>query len=539
MTQTLNRPVTDQTGPSPNSVPPHPHYALGTLIALGILGTLAAVVVAVIALTVTASRNSVDDAIVSERVDAYLAEAGATASTGDVIPAIVPKADLPVATDPAVAVAPEMPPAPQRSTPAIVEVEFEVVEGVNVIDPASGVETETWGYRLVDGPDGVVAGTPGPVIRARVGDVLRFTITNPEGNTHPHNVDFHAVTGPHGGAGDTTVAPGETKTIEVRLLYPGFFMYHCAYDDVPAHISHGMYGGILVDPETPLPEVDHEWYVVQSEFYTSEPEDGFAAFDRRAVTDENPSYVVFNGAVGSLTDDNALRMEVGERARIYFINAGLNLDSNLHPIGSHWDRVYPEAALLATPIRGSQTTLVPAGGGTVVEMVGQVPSTIVLVDHALARAFDKGAIGHIVITGEEQPEIYEAVGGAAPADETPAAEHEGTGGAEHEQPAAGGEQVSILPGSSEFQDMDSPDEFEEGETPGDYSVNVLRVPVGTTVTWTNDDQMMHSVTAADGSFDSGLLDAGESWSYTFDQPGEFEYFCSPHPWMRAKVIVEG
>ena len=87
--------------------------------------------------------------------------------------------------------------------------------------------------------------------------------------------------------------------------------------------------------------------------------------------------------------------------------------------------------------------------------------------------------------------------------------------------------------------MDSPDEFEEGETPGDYSVNVLRVPVGTTVTWTNDDQMMHSVTAADGSFDSGLLDAGESWSYTFDQPGEFEYFCSPHPWMRAKVIVEG
>src|SRR5690606_29306001 len=133
MTQTLNRPVTDQTGPSPPSVPPHPHYALGTLIALGILGTLAAVVVAIIALTVTAGRNSVDDAIVSERVDAYLAEAGAAVETGDVIPALVPKADLPVATEPAVAVAPQMPPPPQRATPAIVEVEFEIVEGVNVI----------------------------------------------------------------------------------------------------------------------------------------------------------------------------------------------------------------------------------------------------------------------------------------------------------------------------------------------------------------------------------------------------------------------
>ena len=87
-------------------------------------------------------------------------------------------------------------------------------------------------------------------------------------------------------------------------------------------------------------------------------------------------------------------MQVGERARIYFVNAGLNLISSFHPIGSHWDVVYQEAALLNEPLRGSQTTLVPAGGGTVVELIGQVPSTIILVDHALARTFDKGALGH-------------------------------------------------------------------------------------------------------------------------------------------------
>ena len=102
-------------------------------------------------------------------------------------------------------------------------------------------------------------------------------------------------------------------------------------------------------------------------------------------------------------------MQVGERARIYFVNAGLNLISSFHAIGSHWDVVYPEAALLNAPLRGSQTTLVPAGGGTVVELIGQVPSAIILVDHALARAFDKGAIGQIIVEGEPNPEIFEAI----------------------------------------------------------------------------------------------------------------------------------
>ena len=118
--------------------------------------------------------------------------------------------------------------------------------------------------------------------------------------------------------------------------------------------------------------------------------------------------------MGSLTGDNAPRMQVGETMRIYFVNAGLNLDSNFHPIGSHWDAVYPEGALLNAPIRGSQTTLVPAGGGVVVDLIAQVPQTVVLVDHALARAFDKGAIGQIVIEGDANPEIFEALGAVEP-----------------------------------------------------------------------------------------------------------------------------
>jgi plastocyanin len=221
-------------------------------------------------------------------------------------------------------------------------------------------------------------------------------------------------------------------------------------------------------------------------------------------------------------------MAVGERARIYFVNAGLNLDSNFHPIGSHWDRVYQEAALLNQPIRGSQTTLVPAGGGTVVELVGQVPSTIVLVDHALSRAVDKGAIGQIVVNGEPNIEIFEDVTESAETlTETTAA-------------GSTGESVSIVAGAWTAQDMGASNEYADDEDPADYSVNVLTVKVGTTVTWSNDDPgQMHTITDVDGGFDSGFIAEGETWSFTFEEPGEYEYYCLPHPWMRAKVVVEG
>jgi nitrite reductase (NO-forming) len=267
--------------------------------------------------------------------------------------------------------------------------------------------------------------------------------------------------------------------------------------------------------------------MVQSEYYTVGSGPGQVQFDRAAVTAETPTFVVFNGAKGALTGDNALEMAVGERARIYFINAGLNLDSNFHPIGSHWDAVYPEAALLATPLRGSQTTLVPAGGGTVVELIGQVPSTIVLVDHALARAIDKGAVGQIVVTGEPNPEIFEDMSGGTPATTTPGHSMEPV------------QEVSILPGAWTAQPMDAPDEFAEAEQPADFSTNVLRIKVGETVRWTNGDDQIHTVTSVDGSFDSGFLQPGATWEHTFTVPGEYEYYCLPHPWMRAKVIVEG
>lgn len=473
----------------------------------------------------------------------------ATPGSDSVIPALTPKAELPAvpAGEVNVSYAPDVPAAASRDYQALVEVAFDIVEGVKAINP-NGLEYETWGYRLRN-DSAVTTGTPGPMIRARVGDLVRFTITNLPGNKSPHNVDFHAVTGQGGGAADTTVAPGETAVIEARLLYPGIFMYHCAAGDVPLHIASGMYGGILVDPETPLPAVEKELYIVQSEYYTTNPADGALRTDRAALTAEHPTFVVFNGAVGSLTGDNAPVIQVGDTLRIYFVNAGLNLDSNFHPIGSHWDKVYQEGALLNQPLRGSQTTLVPAGGGTVVELIGQVPSTIVLVDHALVRAFDKGAIGQIKVIGDPNPEIFEPKGKsgtpapiptAAPTPSPAASEPPASTPPASEPPSSPGTAtaVSIVEGAFNFQADNAPDEYSENEAPADYSVNDLMIPVGTTVTWTNDDPgVMHTVTAADGSFDSGMLQAGATWSHTFDTPGTFDYFCTPHPWMKARVTV--
>lgn len=492
----------------------------------------AAIALLAASVVVQGNRLTTDD--VRRIVTEQMGGGGVTAAPGagsavdaDIVPELVPVGRL--AEAPAdevhVAYAPKVPPPITRTDPRIFEVRLEIVEGVCDLDPTNGVKTEMWGYRVA-GDEEVVCGTPGPILRGRVGDVARITLTNLPENSLPHNIDFHAVTGQGGGAADLTVAPGETATIQVRLLYPGAFMYHCAYGDVPVHIAHGMYGMFIVDPEVPLPAVDHEWAVLQSEWYVGEPgPDGVAPFDREALALEEPRYVTFNGRTDALTGDNGLVMRVGERARFYMVNEGLNLDSNFHPIGSQWDVVYPEAATHQANrvIRGSQSTLVVAGGGTVTELVGWVPSRIILVDHALVRTFYKGAIGFVEVQGEPQPEIFTATPAESPATTT-------------EVPA---EAVRVTITQNAFDPNNADRAFDPQE---------VRVRAGTTVVWTNRDAVAHTVTSGtsdrtvgtpDGRFDSGLLMEGDTFAFTFTEPGEYSYYCTPHPWMRGKVIVEG
>ncbi|MEQ8716340.1 MAG: plastocyanin/azurin family copper-binding protein [Acidimicrobiales bacterium] len=479
----------------------------------------------------------------------------ATVSTGrpsgeleSILPDLTPVADLPAApADEAhTSYLPNVPPPIARSDQRVVEVHLEVTEALCPIDPASGTSTLSWGFRVAGDTDHE-CGAPGPVVRARVGDLLRFTLTNPADSQHPHNIDFHAVTGQGGGAAALTIPPGESASIEARLLYPGAFMYHCAFGDVPEHIARGMYGMIIVDPEEPLPEVDHEWAITQSEWYLGETDaTGEAPFDREALTLEEPRFVTFNGRTDALTGDNALTMAVGERARIYMVNEGLNLNSNFHPIGSHWDAVYPEGAThpVNHVIRGSQSTLVVAGGATVVEVLGLVPSTIILVDHALVRTFYKGAIGQLVVTGDENPEIFaEGVSDAGTA--PPPSDSGADGGGESATAGDGGEDGDVEAVATDTVRIPV-GAWDPANAATAYSPSVITVEAGTTVTWTNNDGVVHTVTSGtsngttatpDGLFDSGSLELRDTFSVTFSEPGEYPYFCTPHPWMVGRVIV--
>ena len=170
---------------------------------------------------------------------------------------------------------------------------------------------------------------------------------------------------------------------------------------VGIHIANGMYGLILVEPENGLPPVDREYYVMQGEFYTKGGymEQGHQPFDMEKAMDENPDYVVFNGAVGALTGENALQAKKGETVRLFLGNGGPNLVSSFHVIGEIFDNVYREGGTAVS--HNIQTTLVPAGGSAITEFRVEVPGKLVLVDHSIFRAFNKGAIGMMEVSGEE------------------------------------------------------------------------------------------------------------------------------------------
>ncbi len=250
---------------------------------------------------------------------------------------------------------------------------------------------------------------PGSFIRTRVGDEVEFTLSNHPDNKLPHNIDLHAVTGPGGGATSSFVAPGHEKKFNFKTLNPGLYVYHCATAPVGMHIANGMYGLILVEPAGGLPQVDKEYYIMQGDFYTKgeNGDPGLQAFDMQKAVDEDADYVVFNGKVGSLTGDNAITAEVGETVRLYVGNGGPNLVSSFHVIGEIFDRVHVEGGDLIN--ENVQTTLVPAGGAAIVEFRVDVPGTFILVDHSIFRAFNKGALGMLKVTGDEDKKIYSGV----------------------------------------------------------------------------------------------------------------------------------
>jgi nitrite reductase (NO-forming) len=296
-------------------------------------------------------------------------------------------------------VAPPNVPAPiHRDHPARVIVRLETQEVIKEI--ADGVRYTFWTFN---------GSVPGPMIRVRQGDTVEMHLRNDPASHMAHNIDLHAVMGPGGGAASTVTPPGHESVFTFKAMRSGVFIYHCATAPVPMHIANGMYGLVVVEPPHGLPKVDEEYYVVQGDFYTTGTyhEPGLQPFDMQKMLLEQPTYVLFNGREGSLTGSNALASKVGDTVRLFVGDGGPNLVSSFHVIGQIFDDANVEGGTLVN--HNVQTTVVPAGGATMVQMQTLVPGTFLLVDHSITRAFMQGALGELNVSGPSRPDLYNKV----------------------------------------------------------------------------------------------------------------------------------
>lgn len=290
----------------------------------------------------------------------------------------------------------DLPPPITRREPQTVRVDLFAAEVEGRL-----AEGTTFGYWTFNGK------VPGPFIRVRVGDTIDIHLRNSADSAMMHSVDFHATTGPGGGAAALQVEPGKEKSMTWKALVPGLYVYHCATPMVAEHIANGMYGLILVEPEQGLPRVDREFYVMQGEIYTDVPygQHGSAEFSVEKLLDERPEYFVFNGSVGALSKLHPLHAKVGETVRFFFGVGGPNFTSSFHVIGAIFDKVYLYGGVESPPLEGIQTVTVPAGGAVITELTPKVPGNYTFLDHAIVRV-ERGLAGILTVEGQPNPDIY-------------------------------------------------------------------------------------------------------------------------------------
>ena len=362
---------------------------------------------------------------------------------------------------------------------------------------AKGVTYDGWSF------NGTI---PGPTIFVKQCENVRFTLIN--NDTMPHSIDFHAAQ-VNWATVYAPVAPGQSLSFDFVPAYPGIFMYHCGVPPVLEHIANGMYGVIVVNGtgSDALPPAPGGQYVhIESEFYlNSHPNpDGSFGGNYTKMLAATPDYVVFNGESFRYMT-SPLVVKPNELVRLYVFDEGPNIWEAFHVIGGIMDTVYIDGNP-SNALHGQQTVNIPPSGGAIVDMYfpdvgGENP----FVNHAFAYA-QKGAIG-----------VFQVENGTSTTTTTTSTS------------APAGPVVSIPAGAA----------TQTSSTY--YSPPTITVVMGVnnTVTWVNNDAAPHTVTATDGSFNSGNLNAGQSWSHTFTAPGTYTYYCAYHSWMKGTVIVKG
>ena len=275
-----------------------------------------------------------------------------------------------------------------------------------IIELAPGVKVSAWTFG-----DQV----PGPTVRARVGDRIKFTMTNRSDEPAPgvrltaapmmHSMDFHAaMVSPQDKY--HSIAPGQTIEFEFTLNYPGVFMYHCGTPMILEHIASGMYGAVIVEPKEGYPtKADREYMIVQSEFYVKP--DPKVKIDKAPlyVLDGNrlrmsqPTHTVFNGTHNGMVK-NPLVAKPGERVRLFVLNVGPSKTSSFHVVGTIFDRVWFEGNP-KNEMHGMQTVLLGSSNSAIVEFMIPEKGSYIMVDHHFANA-SQGAIGLIDAGGKAE-----------------------------------------------------------------------------------------------------------------------------------------
>ncbi|MBO0143555.1 nitrite reductase, copper-containing [Agrobacterium sp. Ap1] len=302
-----------------------------------------------------------------------------------------------------------------EGAPKVIEFKMTIQEKKIIVDD-KGTEVHAMTF------DGSV---PGPMMVVHQDDYVELTLVNPDTNELQHNIDFHSATGALGGGALTVVNPGETAVLRFKATKAGVFVYHCAPAGmVPWHVTSGMNGAIMVLPRDGLKDhkghdlvYDKVYYVGEQDFYVPKDENGqFKKYESageaypdvlEAMKTLTPTHVVFNGAVGALTGENALQAKVGDRVLI--LHSQANRDTRPHLIGGHGDYVWATGKFANPPELDQETWFIPGGAAGAAYYTFQQPGIYAYVNHNLIEAFELGAAGHFKVTGDWNDDLMTAV----------------------------------------------------------------------------------------------------------------------------------
>ncbi len=233
---------------------------------------------------------------------------------------------------------------------------------------------------------------PGPVIRVKVGDTIRVRLVSSPDNQLPHSLDFHSSMVAWNDE-MRSINPGEELIYEWTADYAGVWMYHCGTSPTLHHIANGMYGMVIVEPVGGLPEVDHEFAFVQSEWYLG-PQGQPTSLAKAMEAAPAPDFVVFNGVANQYVDV-PIEVGTGERVRAFVLNAGPSVDSSFHIVGTIFDSVIKEGVALERGNRGSwgsQAVDLSPAQGAIVEFELAEDGMYPMVTHAF-NFVGRGALG--------------------------------------------------------------------------------------------------------------------------------------------------